>query len=183
MFEKSNLIHRKAIKGDLNMKKFLSVFAIVLLISICLTSCEASKEQNKETPIEETPIEVTLSTSNINEYLNISGQYGKIERETKIGISFGYSDFTINVDPTVPGNFYNVSITLKVLLTRGWNIASSDPAFSENDGYLTTTIKLPANGSKEEIHSLIASMSYGNHNNQDVKIQIVSVSGTFVPAN
>ena len=178
MFEKSNLIHRKAIKGDLNMKKFLSVFAIVLLLSICLTSCKASKEQN-----EEAPIEVTLSASNINEYLNISGQYGEIERETQIGISFGSSDFTINVDPTVPGNFYNVSITLKVRLTRGWNIASSDPAFSENDGYLTTTIKLPANGSKEEIHSLIASMSYGNHNNQDVKIQVVSVSGTFVPAN
>lgn len=170
------------------MKKLLSVVAIILLICICLASCNTSKEQYEktpadETPAEKTPVEVTLSTNNITEYLDISGQYGKIERETKVGISFGYSDFTINIDPTVPGNFYNVSITLKVALTRGWDVTSSDPAFSKNDGYLTTTIKLPANGSKEEVHSLIASMSYGNHNNQDVKIQIVSVSGTFVPAN
>lgn len=173
MSEKSNLIYVTA-KGVLTMKKFLSVFTIILLISICFTSCPSSQSTQST--------EVTLSASNINEYLNISGQYGKIEKETQIGISFGYSDFTINIDPAVPGQFYNTSITLKVDLTDGWDVSSSDPAFSEKDGYLTTTIKLPANGSKEEIHSLIACISYGFHNNQDVKIQIVSVSGTFVPA-
>ena len=72
---------------------------------------------------------------------------------------------------------------MKVDLTYGWDVSSSDPAYSENDGYLTTTIKLPAHGSKEETHSLIAAMGYGNHNNQNVKIRVVSVSGTFVPAN
>ena len=181
MSEKSNLIYVTA-KGVLTMKKFLSVFAIILLISICFTSCEEATPSSIPSPQSPQSTEVTLSASNINEYLNISGQYGKIERETKIGISFGYSDFTINIDPAVPGQFYNTSITLKVDLTYGWDVSSSDPAFSENDGYLTTTIKLPANGSKEEIHSLIASISYDNHNNRDVKIQIVSVSGTFVPA-
>ena len=178
MSEKSNLIYVTA-KGVLTMKKFLSVFAIILLISICFTSCEEATPSSTQST---QSTEVTLSASNINEYLNISGQYGEIERETKIGISFGYSDFTINIDPAVPGQFYNTSITLKVDLTYGWEVSSSDPAFSENDGYLTTTIKLPANGSKEEIHSLIASTVYGNHDNQNVKIQIVSVSGTFVPA-
>ena len=181
MSEKGKLIYVTA-KGVLTMKKFISVFAIILLISICFTSCEEATPSSIPSPQSTQSTEVTLSASNINEYLNISGQYGKIERETKIGVSFGYSDFTINIDPAVPGQFYNTSITLKVGLTHGWDVSSSDPAFSEKDGCLTTTIKLPANGSKEETHSLIASISYGNHNNQNVKIHIVSVSGTFVPA-
>ena len=156
------------------MKKFFYILLVFVLV-FSLTACN---DKSEETP---TTKEITLSTGNIKEYLDISGQYGKIERETKVGISFGYSDFTFNINPTVPGNFYNVSLTLKVFLTYGWEVSSSDPAFSENDGYLTTTIKLPANGSKEEVHSLIASMVYGNHDNQNVNIQIVSVSGTFVP--
>ena len=164
------------------MKRFISIL-LVCILSLSLVACNTSNDTTNTPPAEETPSEITLTTSNITEYLNISGQYGKIERETTLGISFGSSDFTINVDPSVPGSFYNVSVTLKVDLTYGWDVSSSDPAYSENDGYLTTTIKLPAHGSKEETHSLIAAMGYGNHNNQNVKIRVVSVSGTFVPAN
>lgn len=169
------------------MKKILSVLLTILVLSMCLASCKASDEPQKTTPkatsATKSSKEVTLSTKNIKEYLNISGQYGKITRETKIGISFGYSDFTINIDPTIPGDFYNVSLTLKIKLTSGWDVSSSDPAYSENDGYLTTTIKLPANGSKEVVHSLIGAASYGNHNNQNVKVEVISVSGSFVRDN
>ena len=173
------------------MKKILSVLLTILVLSMCFASCNAPGEPQKTTPkatskatsADKSSNEITLTTNNIKKYLNISGQYGKITRESKIGVSFGYSDFTINIDPAIPGDFYNVSITLKVKLTNGWDVSSSDPAYSKNDGYLTTTIKLPANGSKEAVHSLIAAASYGNHNNQNVKVEIVSVSGSFVRDN
>ncbi|MBE6895493.1 MAG: hypothetical protein E7477_00185 [Ruminococcaceae bacterium] len=163
------------------MKKILSIFTIILLISVCLAACEQSEKTLPEQTPEQT--EITLTKDNIRKYLIISGQYGKIERQQKIGITFGYSDFTINIDPAVPGSFYNASITLQVALTKEWDVSSSDPAYSENDGYLTTTIKIPAHGSKEETHSLIANIVFGDHNNQNVRINVLSVSGTFVPAN
>ena len=157
------------------MKKFLTVFAIILLLSICFTACEVSSSSTSKQE------EVSLAKFNINEYLNISGQYGELERKHS-GYSVNYSDFTINIDPAVPGQFYNTSITLKVSLTHGWRVSDSDPAFSEQYGYLFTTIKLPANGSKEETHSLISNLIYDDHNNRDVKIYVESVSGTFIPA-
>ena len=92
------------------------------------------------------------------------------------------SDFTINIYPTVPGNFCNVTITLKVDLTSGWRVDSFDSAYIEGDGEcLTTTIKLPTYGSIEEVHSIYTLYSYHSHD-KNPKIQVVSVSGTFVPA-
>lgn len=156
------------------MKKIICFF-ITLIFVVSLVSCNNSLPDNQS---------VTLSTQNVNNYLSISGQYGKIAITGKgfFGEPIGDSDFTINIYPIVPGQFYATSITLKVSLTSGWDVKSSDPAFSENDGYLTTTIKLPANGIKEEVHSLhITGFSVVNHDNQDVRMEIVSVTGSFVP--
>ena len=61
------------------MKRFLSVVAIILLTSACLTSCEQSQKQSTP-PVTKAAVttsnpEVALSASNIGKYLNISGQY------------------------------------------------------------------------------------------------------------
>ena len=164
------------------MKKFICIVLSVIIV-FALASCDSQNNSPQNTSsINNKPKEIQLTTSNINEYLSIEGSYGKITRETKLGISFGYSDFTISIYPSVPGYFSNVEIELEINLTYGWDVSSSDPAFSDNDGYLRTTIKLPANGTKEEVHDLIASMSYGNHSNSPY-VKIVSVTGTFQPLN
>lgn len=154
----------------------LIIFALIILGASC-ASQDLTKVESTNTSSESAPIELT--TSNISDYLVIDGTYGTIERENQLRMSWGHSDFTISIYPSVPGDFYGVELVLKVKLTSGWDVSSDDAAFSDNDGYLTTTIKLPANGSKEETHKLGAVLSYGNHDNQAVKIEIVSVKGTY----
>lgn len=160
------------------MKK-IYVFVIVLLISAFITSCEQPQQPPTSTP----STEVILSTSNIGEYLNIIGTYGEKDYNPEPYLFRDTCEFTIKMYPTATGGFNNVSITLKVDLMDDWNVSSSDLAFSDNDGYLTTTIKLPAYGEIEETHSLISDDIYSNYDPKNVKIQVVSVSGTFVPAN
>lgn len=168
------------------MKKIFMLLLTLTLLS-GMMSCANQKTQQKteqttqQTTTQTTQSTITLTTDNIRDYLTIHGVYGKIERETKIGIPFGYSDIKISTYPVVPGDFYNAEITLKLFLTDGWDVSSSDPAYSDNDGYLTTTIKLPPNGNTEKVHDLIASMVFSNHNNSYVNVRVVSVSGTFVP--
>ncbi len=165
------------------MNKILCLILVFVLI-FSLASCngKTTGEDTAESVVS-TAKEIELTKDNIDDYLIISGQYSKIEREYSLGISFGYSDFTINVEPAVSGKFNKASIVLRVKLTYGWSVSSSDPAYSESNEYLTTTIRLPYNGTKNEIHSLIASFAYDNHNNQNVEVEIVSVTGTFVPDN
>ncbi len=161
------------------MKKTLCILLTVLL-TVALVSCDSAQTPAQSSSANK-PTTVQLTTSNITDYLSIEGIYGQTTRETQFGMSIGHSNFTFSINPVVPGDFYNTKIKLQVSLTWGWNVSSSDPAYSDSDGYLTTTITIPTHGSKEETHDLIATIGYLNHDNQSVKIEVVSVEGTFMP--
>ena len=170
------------------MKKLIAITLTLLLVLLALFACNSGKTTNDGQGAgssEQTtaPTTVTLTTENVNDYLSITGVYSKITRSTVMGYAGGDSDISLSIDPTVPGSFYNTVITVEVTLTYGWDVASSDPAYSDDDGKLTTTIRLPANGSKSETHHLVGFMSFGEHNNQDVKIKVTAIEGTFKPEN
>lgn len=207
------------------MKKILSVIALVMLFCICLTSCESSKKPDTDTNINTkpyiatkkiqqnqdvtakpkttqqntTPKQVQLTPDNINQYLIIGVEYGeKTEHVLKDSFtqkSRYVSSININTEPSVPGFFYNVSVTFKIRVPNDWYLDIDDSAYpesvangyigdSEGDRYLTATVRLTANGSKAESHCI--STSYGHYGeilyNSKIKVQIISVSGTFVPA-
>ncbi len=160
------------------MKKIICTL-LILILSFNLIACDTD---NSQAPSKEEPTEIILTEQNIKQYLTIEGKYGKIERDSVLGIATGSSDFTFSINPTVPGNFYNTEIELQVKLTYRWEVKSSDPAYSEKDGYLTTVIKIPANGTKEETHDLFTNGYVANHDNQNITIKILSVKGTFQPS-
>lgn len=170
--------------------KKIIIFLLLCSIVIFSVAC---------TETEPTITEVELTTDNIKEYLNISGQYGEVKENKEIVGSYYYlctydSDFTLITYSTVPGSFSNVSITLEVTLPFGWKVAgTSNGSFSQEKGSeytgyeVTITITLPTDGKTEKMYALSdAGESYlkpFDLDNQEPFIRILSVTGTFTPAN
>ena len=151
------------------MKK---IIALLLAALLCFTVCACGGA----------PKTVELTTDNIEEYLSFNFAYGDVERQTKLGISFGYTDLTMKTYAISSGNFENVKITLSVPLKNGWAVSSSDSAYNKADSEtLTITFTLPASGELTATHDLIASMVYSNPDNQNINYTITSVTGTFIP--
>lgn len=149
------------------IKPLCLLLVLAMMFTVC--SCSFSKE-------------IQLTAENIEEYLIINGQYSNYEMQNIGGFYLQNADFIITVDPRIPGAFYNVSIMLKVKLSEDWYVMSTDPAYSGGDEYLTTTIILPADGSKEETHRLQAfGLKASQYDNRDINFEIISVTGTFIP--
>lgn len=153
----------------------------------------------KTTQHDTTPKQVQLTPDNINQYLIIGVEYGErteyVLKDSFTKKSRYVSSININTDPSVPGFFYNVFVTFKIRVPNDWNLDVDDSAYSESvangyiydsegDRYLTATVRLTANGSNAESHRICT--SYGHYGeilyNSKIKVQIISVFGTFVPA-
>ena len=155
------------------MKK---IVALLLVLTMCfsLVACGGTK----------TPSEVQLTVENINDYLAFEFDYSKVKRESKLGISFGYTDITMRSYAISAGSFSNAEITVEIPLTNGWSVSSSDEAYDKNnDEVLVCSFELPVSGEYTDTHELIASMVFSDPDGKNVKYTITSVSGTFIPAN
>lgn len=165
------------------MKKIYSALIVLLLFSLTITSCTGnSATQNSNT--EEVSKEIALTADNIREYLNIEGKYGAIKTtgHEGLGLLTGKSNVNISIFAISPGAFKNVVLTIGFHVSVGWYVSALDSAYDENNkDYIETTIILPANGSYEGKHELYALQYICEHCN-DPMINILSVSGTFIPA-
>lgn len=149
-------------------KTFIFVLTLAMLLSLC--ACSAGSK------------EITLTVDNIDDYLAFEFDYSKVEKEKKLGISFGYTDITMKSYAVSAGSFNDVKITVEIPLTNGWSVASSDEAYDENNpDVLTCSFRLPATGEYTNTHDLIAAVVYSNPDSNNIKYTITSVSGTFVP--
>lgn len=159
------------------MKKCLAII-LTLVLALSLVACGGEPKETTPTA----PPEVQLTVDNINDYLAFEFDYSKVERETKLGISFGYTDITMKSYAVSAGSFNNVEITVEIPLTNGWSVSSSDEAYDKNnDEVLVCSFRLPASGEYTNTHDLIASMVYSDPDSNNVRYTITSVSGTFVP--
>ena len=151
------------------MKKALSA---ILLAAALMALCACSSE----------PEPVELTTDNIEDYLAFSFDYSDVERQTKIGISFGYTDLTLDCYAVASGSFTDASVTVESPLTNGWGVSSADKAYNPDDTEtLVCSFRLPANGSYSETHDLIAAIAYSDPDVQNIAYTITEVSGTFTP--
>ena len=149
-------------------KTLLFVLSLAMLLSLC--ACGGGSK------------EIPLTVDNIDDYLAFEFDYSKVERERKIGMSFGYTDITMKSYAVSAGSFNDVEITVEIPLTNGWSVTSSDEAYDENnDETLICSFRLPASGEYTDTHSLIASVVFSDPDSNNVKYNITSVSGTFVP--
>lgn len=152
------------------------IIAILLVLLCFLASCGNSSTESTEIA------EIELTTANIEDYLSFEFDYSKVERKKQLGISFGYTDITLRTYATSVGMFNNVEVTVKIELTNGWSVASSDEAYGKNDTEaLVCTFRLPNSGEYTTTHDLIASIRYKDPDTKNIKYTITSVSGTFIP--
>ena len=165
------------------MKKLLCLLLAVLLV-VTLVSCN-SKSTSKSTTeqqqkSEETkPAPIELTTSNIGDYLSFSCNAGEITR-TYDGVAYvsGKSILTYTSYPIVPGNFYNVKVSLSLSnIPTGWT-----------GGSITVTI--PSNGCLQYSSSIRCGNLTGAYGGGYVYtgfagssrgVKVLSVSGTFQP--
>lgn len=152
-----------------NMKKLIALL-LAAALALSLAACGGSKE-------------VELTTDNIEEYLDFDFDYSKVDRQQKIGITFGYTDITCSTYAVQAGDFNNAEVTVEVSLNNGWEVSSSDTACDENNPEtLVMTFRIPADGEYTETHDLIASLVFQDPDAQNISYNITSVSGTFTPS-
>ena len=155
------------------MKKTIS---LLLAIILCLSLCACSDGTKA-------PAEVELTVDNINEYLAFEFDYSKVERESKIGLSFGYTDLTLSTYAVAAGSFSNAEITVEIPLTNGWSVSSGDEAYDENNSdVLVCTFRIPASGTYTDTHDLIASVVFSDPDSSNIRYTVTAVSGTFIPS-
>lgn len=151
------------------MKKCL-ILIIALVLMLSLASCGKPKE-------------VELTADNIEDYLSFEFDYSRVERDTKQGFEFGFTDLTVKTYGKVPGSFKDAYVTIEIPLTNGWTVSSNDKAYIKNyPDVLALSFMLPASGDYSTNHDLIASISFTEPNRNNVKYNITSVQGTFIPS-
>lgn len=154
------------------MRKSL-VLLLATLMALSLIACGREAKEK----------EVQLTTDNISDYLAFEFDYSEVERQKKLGISFGNTDITMRSYAVAAGSFNGVSITVEIPLSNGWSVSSVDKAYNENNSeVLICSFRLPSSGEYTDIHHLIASMMYSDPDSRNVKYTITSVSGTFAPS-
>ena len=163
------------------MKKTISLI-LLLVMGLSLWSCGGGSKEIVPDELKEVETkEIELTVDNIKDYLAFEFDYSKVERQTKIGISFGYTDITMRSYAVSSGSFNNVEITVEIHLTNGWSVASSDEAYDRtNSEVLTCSFRLPASGEYTDTHDLIAAGVYSNPDSKNVYYTITSVSGKFI---
>lgn len=168
VFRRKNQPHEKTFERIFKMKK---IVALLLTFVLCFALCACGG-----------PKEVVLTRENIEEYLAFDFNYGDVERQKKIGLTFGYTDLNVKAYAISSGSFENVKITLSIPLNNGWSVSSSDSAYDKNnDETLTLSFNLPATGEYTSTHDLIASVAFSDPKNQNIRYSITEVSGTFIP--
>ena len=140
---------------------------LALLIVLMLCACGSGKS-------------VELNADNIENYLNISGEYTNSKVTNALVGNLSSSDIALETYAVRSGSFENVEITLcaeggpKNALGDSWHLTGSE------DDKIAITIKLPADGSFSDTYN-ISCMFTTQKLTGECKLTVVSASGTFVP--
>lgn len=131
-----------------------------------------------------TPTAISLTTSNINDYISFSGEFTDSDYHQTLLYYVATSTIDFQAFSTVAGSFSNVKIKARVNIDRDlqgaygqgkWHVSGEDSELIEFE------FTMPANGSYSHSYSIEC-----DRNTHKLKgscdITIVSVSGTFTPA-
>lgn len=164
------------------MKKVLSlILALVLCLPLC--ACGGASGGTPNTSAPTVPQNVELTKENIKDYLVFRTVYGEKETHKTLGINFTDVETKLEIYSTVAGTFENVNITLKIRCPNHWVVNSSDSAYNKSeDTAMTILVRLPAKGEYSEMHKIGRSY-WAAAPESNCYIDIISVSGTFVPSN
>jgi len=178
------------------MKKLL---VLVLLIIMALGLCACGKKEisgvkqftydYEDTPIVESDNSIELTTSNLEDYLQIELSDANFDTHSQYGLMHYLSgDIVIDVYPVSSGSFENVTISLELSAPNKWFFLDKGSNYDETKTYpneIEAEIKLHANGEGTYSYQ-IATENYGAYVYNRIEIpsdysyQITSVSGTLV---
>lgn len=152
------------------MKKLLPL----LLVIFILTSCGTATKQ----PTETTPVstEVELTVDNLSEYLEFKP---KFENSTHTLDIFYHSDFSFECYAIRGGWFNNVEITVEITMPEQWFFEGTSDELGVYSHKITSTIRLPANGSYESDAYEVFAEQRAMPEEKIESYKIISVSGTF----
>lgn len=126
------------------------------------------------------PKEITLTTSNIKNYINFDVSYGKHNVSKVLGLNLVDVDVYLNTYLTKPGKLSNVKVTVEIICPTDWIVTSSDSAYDEsNDRKMVIDINMPTDGGFTDVHNIGRAM-YANAPQSDCTLVIKSVSGKFI---
>ena len=150
------------------MKRFFALL-MILILALASTGCGDDANQNDST--------IKLTTNNYKSYLHIEYDYIKTESDYLLGMPYqsGYLNYSIYA--TQPGSFSNVSIMLRFKTEKPWSFYEST---SSNNQYISMNVKLPSNGTYSSSTRMGA---ISGNTNPPVTLEVVTVSGEFIPTN
>ncbi len=165
------------------MKKLLlTLLAFTMCISMCACGDNSDNSDNSDNKKES----ITLTTENLNEYLEISTSYGELKSKTDY-FEFVHSkiDTIVKTYASKGGSFENTEIKLEITLPLGWQYDGIEEVevtdISSVQQKITTTLKIPTNGTFETAYLITQKGYIEEAPTRICEIKIVSVSGNFVP--
>lgn len=182
------------------MKKVLAILLLATLaISICACKSNGIKlnedgyldtiiiEDNNNS-YEESDNNIELTTSNIEDYLQIELSDENFDFNPIVGRSglYALADLIVDIYPTSSGSFENVNISLELSAPDGWRFCDGNYKWTEVYDYPKTKdiqITLRVNGEASCSYQIVSEKLFANSRStmpSDYSYQITSVSGTLV---
>lgn len=163
------------IKGEIKMKKAILIL-LCAIIMLTATGCSAEKNAATTTVVttSSAPSPIALTKSNYSSYLCFDNNFNQTESTTVLGLPSKGGNLNFSVYSVVPGSFSNVSITVKLGLSKPW-VFHDNP--DSDNSYKTVTFRLPSNG-QYDLTTRIGAIDRGS---PFVYYTVESISGEFIP--
>lgn len=173
------------------MKKLIVLFMVtVLCLGMCACTSTNEKSDNN-VPTEEQQVTVVepipLTVDNLTDFVSISGEYTESGSYETYLFHVSTSVIDFQAYATSAGTFDNVEISVRLNVDGGgaggamgtnWHLADTD------DHYVELTFKMPANGNYSHSYNIECNDIYSYSTLKGAcDFTIVSVSGSFIPAN
>lgn len=186
--------HEKTRKKRVIIIVIIAVFLIVVGGIIAVVSVfngnnmfagkQKSLREEGTIPATKTVEPIQLTRDNINNYINMRGEYKNGDYHKNLFYYVSTADLEFQAYSTVPGSFDNVEITVRVDLSdkdgqigENWHIVNS-----ADESKVEFTFKMPSNGQYNSSYSIECNRSTWKLSGNS-KLAIVSVSGTYIPNN
>lgn len=166
------------------MKKWISLsLVLILVLSLCACGQGESSVQLEQVVESQQPIKpIVLTKENIADYVSIRGEYKNGTYKDSILYYISSADLEFQAYSTVSGSFENVEITVRAnlnekggALNEKWHLVNSD-----DEKNVQFTFKLSTDGEYNASYSIECARNTWKLNG-DSDLEIISVSGTFIP--
>lgn len=162
------------------MKKIV-LCILISMISILICACGGGTVKETMATVA-APSPVTLTESNIEQYLNFSMRISDADVSNTMGMNFSAANVSLKVYQTTAGSLSNVNVTVRPVLDVSF-LRPEDGFKISGEKSLDYSFMVPASGNYEDEYRIIASMCNKRLSNGNCGVEIVSVSGTFTPSN